>query len=166
MRFLKNRHLILAMFVAPTLAVIAYFGVDYVVSEKPRSALPGQSYKLAAKSNCRYQSGTCTLKNGDIEVTIRAQRVAEEQIELTLSSEMPIQQAVISYVADGVASEPASLTAATPEKDRWNATLKLAHPEQSILRLALKISDSMYYVETTAIFVDYITTFSQDGFTN
>ncbi|NOQ87942.1 MAG: hypothetical protein GQ550_03380, partial [Gammaproteobacteria bacterium] len=55
MQILKNKHLILAMFVAPVLAIIAYSSVDTIVSEQPQAAMQGSSYKLAAKSNCRYQ---------------------------------------------------------------------------------------------------------------
>ena len=164
MQILKNKHLILAMFVAPTLAVIAYFSVDYVVSEKPQAALHGNSYKLAAKSNCRYQSGTCTLKNGDIEVHIRARRVGERAVELIMHSEIPIQNALISYVTDKVISTPESMNTTTAEMDEWNVTLYLDDPEKSMLRLALNISDSMYYAETTAIFIDYETAFSRENF--
>jgi len=70
LKTLTNKHLIIAMIVAPILAVIAYYGVDRVVSETPHKAVKGQSYPLAAKSNCRYKSGECTLKNGDISLTI------------------------------------------------------------------------------------------------
>ena len=104
MQILKNKHLILAMFVAPVLAIIAYFSVDSIVSEKPQAALQGSSYKLAAKSNCRYQSGNCTLKNGDIEVQIRARRIAGKEIELSMFSELPVQNAIISYVVDNISS--------------------------------------------------------------
>ena len=164
MKILKNKHLILAMFVAPALAVIAYFSVDYVVSEKPQAALQGGTYKLVAKSNCRYQSGACTLKNGDIEVYISAQRIDDKKVELSMHSELPIQRAVISYVADDVASEPALMNAASAEMTEWNITLDLEEPGKSALRLALNISDSMYYAETTAIFIDYETSFSRGNF--
>lgn len=166
MQILKNKHLILAMFVAPTLAIIAYFATDYAVSEKPQAALQGQSYKLAANSNCRYQSGVCTLKNGDIEVLIRAQRISDDLIDLTLSSALPIQNALISYVADETASEPALMSVTSSQMDDWHTTLKLNDPEHSTLRLALNISGSMYYAETSAIFVDYETSYSRESFAN
>ena len=168
MNILKNKHLILAMFVAPVLAIIAYFSVDYMVSEKPQAALQGGSYKLAAKSNCRYQSGVCTLKNGDVEVSIRAQRIDAKAVELTMQSELPVQQAIISYVTENFESEPAQMAVlnnpiSADTSDRV-IILQLDDPEKSMLRLALNISDVMYYAETTAVFVDYKTSFSQDNF--
>jgi hypothetical protein len=164
MQLLKNRHLILAMFVAPTLAIIAYFGVDYVVSEKPQVAQQGKAYKLAAKSNCRYQSGACTLKNADIEVHLQANRIDDEQVGLTLSSATPIQNALISLLTDEIETEPVLVNEKADQADARYVILDLKNPEQSTLRLALNISGSMYYAETSAIFVDYITSFSRENF--
>ena len=156
--------MILAMFVAPVLAIMAYFSVDYIVSEKPQAALQGSSYKLAAKSNCRYQSGVCTLKNGDIEVQLRARRVGDKEVELTIFSELRMQNVIISYVDDDIVSEPIQMDAATAEVENWQVRLYLGDPEKSTLRLALTISDSMYYAETTAVFIDYETSFSRENF--
>jgi hypothetical protein len=164
MQILKNKHLILAMFVAPVLAIIAYFSVDYMVSEKPQAASQGRSYKLAAKSNCRYQSGACTLENGDIEVFIRAQRISNKQVELTMRSTLPIQQALLSYVTENIASEPVQMNATAAEMENWQLRLNLPDPEKSTLRLALNIANSIYYAETTAIFIDYETSFSRENF--
>lgn len=164
MNILKNKHMILAMFVAPVLAITAYFSVDYMVSEKPQAALPGSSYKLAAKSNCRYQSGVCTLRNGDIELRIRAQRMDAKTIKLSMHSEIPVQQAILSYVSDGVESEPVQMTRVSAEVNDQYIIIQLDDPQKSMLRLALNIADVMYYAETTAIFVDYKTSFSQDNF--
>ena len=91
MRFLKNKHTVMAMIITPMLAVIAYFATDHLVSEPPQEARPGQSYKLAAKSNCRYQSGICTLKNGDVEVRLQAERLDEHRVMRTLNSGLVIQ---------------------------------------------------------------------------
>jgi hypothetical protein len=164
MQILKNKHMILAMFVAPVLAIIAYFSVDYMVTEKPQAALQGGTYKLVAKSNCRYQSGACTLENGDIRMQIRAQRISDEMIELNMYSELPIQQALIAYVTENNISEPALMEAATAKMKNWHVTLHLTEPEKTKLRLALSIADSMYYAETTAVFVDYKTSFSRENF--
>lgn len=164
MNILKNKHLILAMFVAPVLAIIAYFAVDHIISEKPQPAQQGGTYKLAAKSNCRYQSGACTLKNGDIEVHIRAQRIAERRVELSMFSDLPIQHAVISYVSDDFSSEPTMMDAVSAELKNWQVILDLDEPEKIMLRLALNISDAMYYAETAAVFVDYETSFSRENF--
>lgn len=164
MQILKSKHLILAMFIAPVLAIIAYFSVDYMVSEKPHTAKPGNNYKLAARPNCRYQSGICTLKNGDIEVNIQANRGAGADVELNVHSGLPIQHAIISYVTDDVTAEPVVMNAVSAKKTSWQATLPLLHPEKTQLRLALNIAGSTYYAETSAVFIDYETSFSRENF--
>jgi hypothetical protein len=67
---LTKKHLIVAMIVSPILAVLTYYAVDFKVSEKPHSAVPGNSYPLVAQSNCCYSRGKYTFKNGDIEASI------------------------------------------------------------------------------------------------
>ena len=164
MQILKNKHLILAMFVAPVLAIIAYFSVDTIVSEKPQAAMQGSSYKLAAKSNCRYQSGACTLENGDIEVQLRARRIDDKEVELIMFSERAIHNAIISYVADDIVSDPVKMDKTSAEMKSWHVMLNLVDPEKTKLRLVLNISGSMYYAETTAVFIDYKTSFSRENF--
>lgn len=44
----KNKHLIIALLIAPILSLIAYFGTDLALSEKPHAAKEGESYKLPA----------------------------------------------------------------------------------------------------------------------
>lgn len=166
MQFLKNKHLILAMFVAPVLAIIAYFAVDYYVSETPHIAVQGGSYKLVAKSNCRYKSGICTLKNGDIEVNLRSQMLTGNQLQLMLSSDLPLHSALLSVVTDGQASSPARLTASSVMPDTWSIKLYKDDLDQGLLRLAFNISDTLYYAETSTEFIDYETTFSRDNFSN
>jgi len=85
-----------------------------------------------------------------------------------MHSELPVQQAIISYVTDDFESEPAQLKEASAGIDDvtndLHIILYLDEPEKSKLRFALNISDVMYYAETTAIFVDYKTSFSRDNF--
>ena len=66
----KNKHLVVAMLVAPILAILAWYAIDVLVGEKPRPAEEGQSYPLAEKPNCRYGSGACGLKNADFELQL------------------------------------------------------------------------------------------------
>lgn len=170
MQFLKNKHLILAMFVTPVLAVIAYFAVDHVVSEQPHAAIDGASYKLAARSNCRYKSGLCTLENGDIEVKIRAETVGGDQLKISLSSVFPVQSVLLSLVDEvgdeNESSEPTPMKTSAGQPDIWSANINKIPSDKSILRLALSISDTLYYAETTMVFMDYETSFPRENFSN
>lgn len=166
MNILKNKHLVLAMFVAPVLALIAYFATDHVVSEKPHAAQQGNSYKLAAKSNCRYQSGQCTLHNGDVEVNIRVERITGSLIELILHANMPLQNALVSFVTGEDEIEPAVMQNSMSEENTWRARFEIVEPEKSTLRLALELSDTLFFAETPAVFIDYDTSFSRDNFSD
>jgi hypothetical protein len=164
MNILKNKHLILAMFVAPVLAIIAYFATDYVVSEKPRQAQQGNTYKLAAKSNCRYQSGQCTLQNGDVEVIVTVVRIAESLVELRLQSSVPAQKVLASFVDEDSEEQPQTMQSNTAENTGWYAQFNIADPEKAQLRLAMELSGALFYAETPAVFIDYDTAFSRDNF--
>lgn len=166
MNILKNKHVILAMFVAPVLAIIAYFATDYVVSEKPHQAQQGNSYKLAAKSNCRYQSGQCTLYNGDVEVNVRAERINGSLIELSLHANMPLQNVLVSSVVADEETDPVVMQPAVSEENTWRAKIDIFDVEKSALRLVLELSGLLFYAETPAVFIDYDTTFSRDNFSD
>ncbi len=164
MNILKNKHVVLAMFVAPVLAIIAYFATDHIVSEKPHLVQQGQNYKLAAKSNCRYPSGQCTLRNGDIEVSVRIERMTASAIKLILQSNIPVQHALASFVDDNNEPQPTTLYRSAEDENTWNGEFKLVDAENSTLRLVLDISNSIFYAETPAVFIDYETTYSRDNF--
>jgi len=160
---LKNKHLILAMFITPVLAILAYFATDYMVSEKPQMAQQGEAYKLAASSNCRYQSGVCTLKNGDIEVSVRAQRIDNNQLEIMVNSDLEIQSALVLFVNDKEDNKSKPVAMKAESGNSWKIKLN-QNAGENTLRLALGIGGSLYYTETSAVFIDYKTSFSQDNF--
>lgn len=166
MSIFKNKHMIIAMFVAPVLAILAYFATDYVVSEKPHAAKPGATYRLAAKSNCRYQSGVCTLENGDIELHIRSERIEEHLINLTLVSDNAVQQILVSFSQNNNESTPEKMKADITEKNKWQVNLTLSDPEQSTMRMAVIIDGTTYYAETPTTFVDFSTSFSRENFSS
>lgn len=163
MQIFKNKHLVLAMFVAPVLAIIAYFAVDSFLSEKPHQARQGESYKLAAKSNCRYQSGLCTLQNGDVKVHVRIERLSDSLIRMFLSSNMPVQNVLAAFVTESSENEPVSLYRDDLNENTWTASIEVTEPENSTMRLAMELSGTLFYAETPAVFIDYETTFSREN---
>ena len=166
MNLLKNKHMILAMFVAPVLAIMAYFATDSLVSEKPHRAETGEQYKLAARSNCRYQSGLCTLHNGDVEIDIRINRLSASSgdhfVELLLQSNTPLQQALVSLGPND--AQPVALTS-DADMLSWRADLETMLAADSELRLAVMISGTAFYASVATVFIDYDTSFSRDNFT-
>ena len=162
--FFKNKHMILAMFIAPVLAIIAYFATDHIVSEKPHKVQQGKTYKLAGNPNCRYPSGRCTLRNGDIEVNIRLERISNATFKLVMQSNTPVQHALASFAKDRTEPQPTTLYRSAADTETWNAEFGQGDVENSTMRLVLEISDTIFYAETPAVFIDYETTFSRENF--
>ena len=76
----KNKHVVIAMLVAPVLSILAWLAVDYFISERPHVAESGATYALIAKSNCRYDSGQCDLENSDFSLSMRRGGIANNSM--------------------------------------------------------------------------------------
>jgi len=143
---LKNKHVMTASIVAPILALIAYFGFDFLVGEKPQAAEEGKSYKLVEKPNCRYNSGQCGLKNGDFELTIGTESLGDERHRLVLESAFPLDGIKVSVVeseADG--KRPVDMQPMSDDGLSWSLEVGSIDAEQSRLRLVASSSGSLYY---------------------
>ncbi len=162
----KNKHIIVAMIVAPILALLSYFATDHVVSEKPHAAIAGQSYKLVAKSNCRYESGLCTLENAELNITLRAEFPSADQVVLLLTSNNPLKGAKIALAKPGENSTPVEMSAIEADTTRWKAQLYSPSIEASSIMLVVAAGESSYYAETGIAFAKYETNFSRDGWAN
>lgn len=161
MNFFKNKHIVTAMLVAPILAVLGYVLADRSVAEKPDAAKPGQSYPLVARSNCRYQSGHCTLVNGDIKIRLTANRLDASNVELIVESELPIGQALVATSSD---QHDGAAQNMSPQQSVWSLRMGLTEPDKTRLRMAFTIEGAVYFVETSAVFIDYRTGFSKENF--
>ena len=147
----KNKHIIVAMIVAPILAVIAYLATDSLVGEKPHKAEAGKSYSLVALPNCRYPSGHCTLKNAEFSIDLKVGQAGVNRMTLSLESKHPLQGVKAALV---VATDDTAL--------HWTVDLSGDHSELSRLRLVVAAADSFYYGETGLAFIDYQTSFGED----
>ena len=162
MSFFKNKHVITAMIVAPLLAIISYYSVDYLVKEKPGKPVAGQSYKLIAKSNCRFSSGVCNLENGNFKssVTVTA---SDGKQTLVLKTNNSIQQAVIGFVtSDGQESGPFEMLASNSSGTQWVAEFSVPANADTTMRLVLSASDAHYFSETSMAFSTYASSYNKD----
>jgi len=146
MSVFKNKHVLTASLVAPLLAVMSYYAIDFFVGEKPHAAEDGQSYQLVEKPNCRYESGSCGLKNGDFELLLVPEWVDPVQLQLTLRSEYPLEGVVIA-VDDEKSGTPLPTDMLPVGEDGlvWTAVLSSADPAQDRLRLVASASQSLWY---------------------
>ncbi len=149
----RNKHLIIAMLVAPVLAIMAWFAVDYFVAERPHAAKEGATYALVAKSNCRYESGQCDLENADFKLSIRPGPVTAESMQLEITSAFPLQSATASIVSDGVPAAPAAMTRKTEDALKWAGIIDLPGSEDSTLRVAVTAQGAAWYAEVPTVFL-------------
>lgn len=149
-----NKHVVVAMLVAPVLAILAWYAVDHLIGEKPHAAKPGEAYLLIAKSNCRYDSGQCDLANGDFEVTLRATRIGDVRMTLELVSKFPLQQSTIGLVESGIERPPLPMDATAAGATRWVGEMSRPGSEESSLRLAVLAEGVTYYAELPVTFLE------------
>jgi len=146
MNILKNKHVLTASLVAPLLALLSYFAIDFLVGETPHPAEEGQSYQLVEKPNCRYNSGRCGLKNGDFELNLEPEWTVDEQLLLTLKSEFPLAGVVIAVVVNEVDEPlPVDMQATGDNGLVWSVNMGRPDPEKDRLRLVASSNQSLWY---------------------
>ena len=150
----RNKHLIVAMLVAPVLAIMAWFAVDYFVAERPHAAREGAAYTLVAKSNCRYDSGQCDLENGDFKLSIRPTSSTAGSLLLEMTSNFPLQSATVGLVNDGLPAAPVSMEATAENALLWVGRIDLPAGSNSELRIAVTAQGAAWYAEVPTDFLD------------
>ena len=150
----KNKHVVVALLVAPILSILAWFAVGNLVGEKPHAAEPGGAYKLMARSNCRYDSGECDLVNNDFELKLVPVLVQPGVTELTLDSAFELEQAAVALVVDE--QETAATVAPrdfTKPSKAWSVTIPATVEHGNHLRIAVTVQETLYYVEAPVAFM-------------
>lgn len=149
MSFFTNKHVIIAMIVAPILAVMTYIAVDRHVRPDPVAAKPGDSYELVARSNCRYESGKCTLYNGDFKIELNVADAANQtDLTLDLNSEFPLEgfrYALVDTNGDEIHAQNVTTSQFSIDKQH------LKHA--TTMLLAVRSADIIYYTETETRFM-------------
>lgn len=150
----KNMHVAIAMIVAPILAILAWFAVDYFVTERPHAAKTGDAYTLMARSNCRYDSGQCDLVNSDIKITVRPASRQDRVMTLTLTSSHELQSATLGIVDSGIPSKPGTMTMVDDGGTSWRVDLLRPAAADSTLRVAVITAGVTLYAEVPVVFLD------------
>ncbi|WP_087026804.1 hypothetical protein [Thaumasiovibrio subtropicus] len=158
----KNKHFIIALLIAPILAIIAYFGTDMAVSEKPQAAQEGETYKLVSKSNCRYTSGLCSMENGDFKIQFRSEGLTQHALDLSLKTEFPLDGVKVALASSPEAkATPTDMLRSDESGQHWHLTLAAPSSEQDELRVVISANNTLYYGETSTEFVVYETLFTE-----
>lgn len=153
MSVFRNKHVLIAVLVAPVLAVLAYYALDTLVSEPPSPAEEGASYPLVEKPNCRWGSGSCGLVNGDFELLLTIGASAAGQVLLTLESAYPLDGVVVALVeAGGEERGPVDMQPLDADRLSWSVEIARPDPEQDRLRLVASANRSLYYGDVATTF--------------
>lgn len=149
----KNKHFLMATMMAPVLALIAYFGVNALVGEKPHAAEVGQSYQLVEKPNCRHAGGVCGLKNGDFELTLRFEWLENGRMLLELKSEHSLDGVLLALI-EGEADDQQPVEMRPTGSDGLIWSLDIAHPdpERHRLRLVASANRALYFGDVATKF--------------
>ena len=150
----KNKHVVVALLVAPLLSILAWFAVGNLVGEKPKPAEAGNTYKLVARSNCRYASGSCDLHNADFELTLAPEMLSASSVALTLTASHALQSAVLGLVEPGLASQPAPMTRTTDDGNRWQGLIPRPASAAAMIRVAVTAQGATWYAEVPVVFLD------------
>ena len=153
MNFLRNRHVVVAALVAPVLALIAYFGMDYMFGETPHAAVEGQSYPLVEKPGCRWDSGSCGLKNNEFNLELSYERISGDLLRLNVESVFPLDGIMLAVVmSDTDDRPPVPMEPASADGLDWVLEIRLPQPESDRIRLAASSGGSIYYGDASAKF--------------
>lgn len=143
----KNKHVVIALLVAPVLAIIAWFAVDRMVAEEPQAARPGGAYELVAKPNCRYASGSCELVNNDFRLELV---LADGIMTLSASHALEGVQLAVGDTANGFGA-PRVFEAADADSREWVLAFD-GVPADGEIRVLASAAGASYYVETSLAF--------------
>ena len=150
----KNKHVIVALIVAPILAILAWFGVGQIAGEKAKVAEPGAAYPLVARPNCRWASGLCELANNDLQMTILPLELGAQYTRLSLDSEFALAQATFALLLNGeevvATAEPDTSPDAAAQ---MTVTIPAFADPEAMLRVAVTVEESLYFAEVPVVFM-------------
>lgn len=139
------------MLVAPVLALLAWFGVGELTSEQPAPAQAGRSYPLLERSNCRYDSGQCELRNEDLRLVLNYEPA---EARLILSSSHPLNKALMSVGSDGQAEVPQPMLSLDAQGVSWALAMPALPNAKQRLRLAVQRAGVTWYGEAGTHFLE------------
>ncbi|MGM0451511.1 MAG: hypothetical protein ACQERE_11820 [Pseudomonadota bacterium] len=159
----RNFHFIVALLVAPFLAIMAWYAADSALGDREEEAKEGLGYELLGESNCRYESGTCTMSNGNFEVDIKVDRAGEGELAVRLESAHALDGVSMGWVNPGAEeAEQTPLSATNNKRTRWEGVIPGEASTKARMRILSRADGASYYGEAKTVFIDYETSFGED----
>ncbi|WP_439106387.1 hypothetical protein [Congregibacter sp.] len=146
-----NKHVVVALLVAPVLSIMAWFAVGSLTGEQAEPAKPGVAYPLVEKSNCRYASGMCELENQDVKLALRLDESVGLALELTTSHAVEAVLMSVSHPQSDPGPRP--MQAADAEGLKWRLPLTNIPGADERIRVVVSIEDSGYFADASTLFM-------------
>ena len=147
-----NKHVIVAMIVAPILAVLAWIAVGQFAGEKAAPARAGQSYPLVEQSNCRYPSGACDLRNEDFKLRLTVEE-GPGGLQMILSSSHPLEGALLSVAPPDSEQPPSGMRTTDGRGLEWRIGLGSSPAADDRIRLVARAGGSSYFGDASTTFL-------------
>jgi len=147
-----NKHVIIAMIVAPILSILAWFAVGNLIGEKAQVAEPGRSYPLVEKSNCRYDSGVCDLENEDFKLVLSLEDGIGGQ-QLVLRASHPLEGVVMSISPEDGDAQPGAMRSADGQGLEWRLALDERPGTDKRIRLVASAAGTSYFADAGTLFL-------------
>lgn len=147
-----NKHVVIAMIVAPVLSVLAWFAVGHLIGEKPQKAVAGQSYPLVEKSNCRYPSGSCDLENAEFQLRLSVEE-SPSGASMLLTASHALQGVLLAVADAGEETEPSMMRAVDGQGLQWRLAMGDVPANNQRIRLIARAAGSSYFGEASTLFM-------------
>ena len=97
-----DKHVVIALLVAPILAIASWYAVGWLAGDLAESevAKSGQAYPLLERSGCRYEGGECRVSNGDFILTLTMGTVDNEGA-IYIQSALPLESLLVGLRSSG-----------------------------------------------------------------
>lgn len=150
LKLLTDKHVVIAMLVAPALGVFAWFAVGQLAGEQPHKAQSGREYPLLEQSNCRYESGACDLRNEDMVIQLSIGEGTE--VFLIGHASHELDRVLLAMGPPDSDMVPREMQSSGGRKE-WHIRLD-AMPEQGErIRLVATAGGVAYYAEASTQFL-------------
>ncbi|MEP1472312.1 MAG: hypothetical protein ABJK20_18235 [Halieaceae bacterium] len=151
LKLLTDRHVIIALLVAPALALLAWFAVGNLASEQPQRAQAGKEYPLVEQSNCRYESGVCELRNEDMVLKLSMAEGAETI--LTGHASHALSRVLLAITSPDLDTAPREMRSHGGGGKDWRIRLDAIPRQGERIRLVATADGVAYYAEASTQFL-------------
>jgi hypothetical protein len=140
-----NKHLKLAIFMAPLLALIAYGLTGYWT---PKKDIKAGSYQLQQGSDCSPLNNSCLLNYADFELKLISKQ-KQDKLQLAIVSNQTLDALSLAMSTDNVNFKQFKIMKSENHK-YWQVYLEDNQELNSFqfIRLACQSQKSSYFIET------------------